>query len=598
MKAFYSSASFIFLLAACSGKNRPFVDEPIMTGDPGDSGAPASGPGALSGGSADGPESAGGSQAGAPGPLPSDVPGDGVSPSDSCSGDAGCGGLPACGEGVDCQAMCPGCLIEGDCVAAEALHPSNACLICDPERDAGSWSPRDAACDDGLFCTVNDACREGACAGDQRVCDDGVACNGISTCDEAADACSANVNECGSSSICDVVSNSCVSTCAGCLIDDVCLPAGAEANGNPCFVCDPARSTSFFTAALGKACGSGPSACSGQSTCDAVGGCQPNHLPADTPCGNNAGNACNQPDSCDGLGTCLPRLANNGTPCDDGQFCTVGDQCQGGQCVAAGNRNCGTNRSCDPDTNSCSCDGCTIGASCFGFGALNPANACQICDPARSVSSFSPNTGASCGAGPTECSAQDTCNAQGQCAVNDRPNGTICSSAPGATCQNGACRAPSGLLGPCSVSADCSRGECLDGICALEILSIRVLGAEVPGGSNPQNFMDGWFTSDASGRNLVRVSTISPGLRMYMSLDMTSRLDSPLPPNRFLVLTSAESSDPLTRTFQFNLSDGTAIQETVEASSSGSIVLSPGEGDLFRLFEWTGADINVLSRTY
>jgi hypothetical protein len=173
-----------------------------------------------------------------------------------------------------------------------------------------------------------------------------------------------------------------------------------------------------------------------------------------------------------------------------------------------------------------------------------------------------------------------------------------CSVAPGATCRDGACRAPSDLLGPCDGDADCARGACLNRICALEILSIRVLGTEVPGGANPQNFMDGWFTSNASGRNLVRASTIPAGLRMYSGLDMSSRLSSPLPPNNFLVLTSAESSDPLTRTFQFNLSDGTAIVKTVEASSSGSIVLSPGVGDLFRLFEWTGADVNVLSKTY
>lgn len=600
MRAIHSCVLFIFILAACSGKKRPFADESVMTSERDDGGAAASSPGEPFEPSADGPEGPGDTQGDVGGPDPSAaVLDDGVSPPVSCSGDAGCEPLPSCDDGTDCEAICPGCLIEGECVAVETAHPSNVCLICNPERDSQGWSPNgEASCDDGLFCTVNDACREGACVGEQRVCDDGVACNGVSTCNEAADGCSPDVNQCGANGICDVLSGSCVSTCQGCLINDVCLPAGAEANGNPCLGCDPTRSSSSLTAAVGKACGSGANACSSQSTCDAVGRCQSNHLPANTPCGNPTNNTCNQPDSCDGNGTCLSRLANNGGACEDGQFCTVGDQCQGGQCVATGNLNCGANRSCDESTNACRCDGCSIGNSCFGFGALNPANPCQICDPGRSVSSFSANIGATCGAGPSECSAQDTCNAQGQCSANDRPNGTTCSLAPGATCRDGGCRAPSNLLGPCEVDGDCARGECLSGICALQILSIRVLGTEVPGGASPQNFMDGWFTSNASGRNLVRVSTIPPGVRMYLGLDMTSTLTSPLPPNNFLVLTSVESSDPLTRTFQFNLSDGTAILETVEASSSGSIVLSPGTGDLFRLFEWTGADVNALSKTY
>lgn len=42
-----------------------------------------------------------------------------------CSADAG----------AVCDATCPGCLIEGECVAVDQLDPSTTCRICDPDRD-------------------------------------------------------------------------------------------------------------------------------------------------------------------------------------------------------------------------------------------------------------------------------------------------------------------------------------------------------------------------------------------------------------------------------------------------------------------------------
>lgn len=72
------------------------------------------------------------------------------------------------------------------------------------------------------------------------------------------------------------------------------------------------------------------------------------------------------------------------------------------------------------------CEGCTIGERCVSRGARNSANACQICDPSRSALSFSVNANAPCGSGPSECSAEDTCNAQGQCVLNHEADGTPC----------------------------------------------------------------------------------------------------------------------------------------------------------------------------
>ena len=110
----------------------------------------------------------------------------------------------------------------------------------------------------------------------------------------------------------------------GCLIAGICVSNGAEQAGNPCMVCDTARSSSAYSAAQGKACGAGPTSCSGQDTCDAVGACVPNHFAEGASCGNGAASACDLADACDGRGTSLPRLVANSTACNDGQFCESG----------------------------------------------------------------------------------------------------------------------------------------------------------------------------------------------------------------------------------------------------------------------------------
>lgn len=376
----------------------------------------------------------------------------------SCVVDAGaCAPEAAAGEGA---LDCPGCLVEGECIGADAVDEANPCLVCDPERDPLGWSPNDGApCDDESFCTTDDVCAAGACAGAQRSCDDGVACNGVSTCDEESESCTRDVNGCGAGFVCDVASDTCVTTCTGCLVDGVCIPAGSEATGNSCLVCNPTLSTTAFSVAVGEACGSGASVCSAQDTCDAQGACQPNHLPAGAACGSSSSSACDQADTCDGAGRCLQRLSANGAPCDDGAFCTVGDQCQGGQCVSGGNRNCGANQLCNENQNQCQCAGCSIAGACVPSGTANPANPCQVCDPSRSATSYSSSVGAVCGAPATECSAQDTCDAQGQCAPNHRATGTACAGQAG-FCADGQCVSRQALGASCTLAAQCASGFC------------------------------------------------------------------------------------------------------------------------------------------
>jgi hypothetical protein len=168
----------------------------------------------------------------------------------------------------------------------------------------------------------------------------------------------------------------------------------------------------------------------------------------------------------------------------------------------------------------------------------------------------------------------------------------------GKVCVSADCDEPSALLDPCDEHDDCTEGECIAGRCGLYLSSIRITGVEVPGGGDPGASLQGWFSADADGQNLVPVSNIPQGMRLYQSLDLSQQFNPRLPPDTYLVLTSLENSNALTRTFQFNFSDGTSVSKDVQASTSGAIVLTPGTGDSYVSFHFTGADVDVLRKTY
>lgn len=464
-------------LGACAGKERPFGTEPGVTNDAA-SDMPSDTPSTAT--NADGTPPQGG-------PTGRDGPSETSVDTRLCDGDAGCACNdqvqscelpPQCDGGVDCApaATCPGCLIDGECVAAGAPNSLNLCQACDPDRNPSAWSNADGTtCDDGAFCTVDDACQGGSCVGIARDCDDGVACNGTSQCDEQSDRCTDGGNQCGNNALCDTVTDACVTTCAGCVINGSCIASGAAQVGNTCLVCNPAVSTTRYTPALGKACGSGAVVCSLQDTCDESGACQPNHSASGTTCGNTTSSQCDSPDTCDGNGACLARLATNGTTCSDGRFCTVADNCQGGQCVPAGARDCGASQTCDVAADVCRCLDCTINGVCVSAGSVNPANPCQVCTPQRSATGYSANAGANCGAAASVCSGQDTCSEQGVCQRNDFSNQTACGN-PGTcgvtnlcdgagACQNRSIDLNTDPANCGSCGHNCEGGACTRGVC-------------------------------------------------------------------------------------------------------------------------------------
>jgi MYXO-CTERM domain-containing protein len=125
---------------------------------------------------------------------------------DSCNGTGSCGGTTRnCGDALGCttdacdetanactNVLSTGCLIGGACVAESTADPSNACMACVPSTSTSAYSATAAgsSCDDGAFCTVDDACDgSGLCGGDARTCADDDACT-TDGCDDTADMCS------------------------------------------------------------------------------------------------------------------------------------------------------------------------------------------------------------------------------------------------------------------------------------------------------------------------------------------------------------------------------------------------------------------------
>ena len=67
--------------------------------------------------------------------------------------------------GICTLPACPGCLIEGSCVAAGTTHPEIQCLVCNPAANPVGWS--DAAY--GTPCSDGDLCHKRSC-GDDGLC--------------------------------------------------------------------------------------------------------------------------------------------------------------------------------------------------------------------------------------------------------------------------------------------------------------------------------------------------------------------------------------------------------------------------------------------
>ncbi|MET0287500.1 MAG: hypothetical protein ABW352_23640 [Polyangiales bacterium] len=296
---------------------------------------------------------------------------------------------------------CPnGCRIGDSCVQAGSSPTGLPCLYCNPSNPLG-WSNRlqGTGCDDGLFCTTSDTCNAiGVCVGAARSCSDNLSCT-TDVCSEASDSC---LN---------------AATNTGCFINGNCIQAGFDDPNNSCYTCTPAASTTTYSLKATAQCTNpNPGTPDGGTPTDGDAGTNPDAgtPPGDagTPpgpnlCGCQISGACVATGAASPSNPCLIcdptqsttafSSAPSGLACSDGQFCTALDRCDGnGACVGTA-ATCNSNGSdctgqvCDETNDSCTASvtvGCMVNSQCYAEGAVQPGNPCFICEGDISHTSF------------------------------------------------------------------------------------------------------------------------------------------------------------------------------------------------------------------
>ncbi|MBD91155.1 MAG: hypothetical protein CL940_12535 [Deltaproteobacteria bacterium] len=254
----------------------------------------------------------------------------------SCNADSdGCTLLDTCNEGI-CQPGSP-----APCGIGTTACKLLACQSTSPDTYTCETLMADdtVPCDDGFFCTVDDACDgAGAClGGPARDCSQGQGACNIGLCDELNNECKIIPRDDGTP--CDADGNGCTQgdACSEglCLAGDSadcsaldadcsqgsCVPLGAE--GYEC---------SLIPAPAGLPCDDGDP-CTVTAACDGGGSCSGG---IELDCEALLGSQC-QTGYCDPVAQgCVVVKILDGTPCDDDNLCSTDDACQNGLCLGQG----------------------------------------------------------------------------------------------------------------------------------------------------------------------------------------------------------------------------------------------------------------------
>ena len=237
--------------------------------------------------------------------------------------------------------------------------------VCDPGTGQCKANPKKdgTACNDGDKCTLNDQCTAGKCAGTTNTCDDNNACT-IDTCDSATGGCIHTNTKNGTS--CDDGN--------ACTLDDQCTdgqcggtPKDCD-DGNACTTDSCNNDTGecvHENVADGTACEDGL-ACTVNDSCtngECKGGQEKDCSSLDDQC--NTG-VCDE--SARG---CIAQPRKDGTTCDDGNKCTINDQCKKGSCQ-------GESRTCD-DGNACTLGQCDPETGKCVYSTLPDGTKCGDC---------------------------------------------------------------------------------------------------------------------------------------------------------------------------------------------------------------------------
>ena len=420
---------------------------------------------------------------------------------DSCDPASGC--TKTVDDGKLCDADGDACTAADHCVGP-VCSPGKP-VVCDNTnvcskstcnslsgKCVGKAVQDGVSCDDGTLCTQTDICKGGDCIGKIVSCDDNNPCTGNS-CDPVAGCSTVNLdgiacdddNPCTVGDLCKV--GNCVKGAAkACESGASCVAGSCDLTNGKCGYknkvvgapCDDGDACS-------QADGCSDGVCQGKSlNCDDSNACTNDSCDKLTGCVHNAnvspcsdGDACTQSDNCvnsvcvsgqlkvceDNVlctadtcnkttGNCVfDALGMNGTPCDDGNICTLGDNCKGGACTVGIPKDCNDNNVCTDDL----CDkvkGCNPN---FNSKACDDGNACTQSD----ICKFGDCEGSAVNCNDSNVCTNDACDSKKGC-VNTGNSGQ-CNDNNACTmndsCKNSACGGP---------AVDCDDGTvCTDDTC-------------------------------------------------------------------------------------------------------------------------------------
>jgi hypothetical protein len=402
-----------------------------------------------------------------------------------------CGGANSCdGSGVCKKATGQTCGANGDCTSGN--------------------------CVDGVCCNnaCSTACKACNIAGSVGTCTN-IASGGT----DSSPVCGGN-NSCDGNGVCKKINGQTCSVNGDCTsgfcADGVCCNSSC---GGTCQACNIAGSVGTCTNIASGGTDTNP-VCSGNNSCDGNGVCKKNNGQA---CGGNAectsgncvdGVCCNS--SCGGtcmacnnigsVGTCSNIIAGGS---DGNPMCTGANACDGnGVCKAANAQACSLGSECA--SSNCA-DGVCCDTSCTGT--------CQACTAAKKgqgasgtcgpIVSGSTDDNPVCG-GTNTCDGAgncrkvngQSCSAGSECTSGNCADGVCCDGACTGTCQactaakkgqgtsgtcgpiivgstddnpvcggtnvcdgSGTCKAKSANGATCTVNAECTSGNCVDGVC-------------------------------------------------------------------------------------------------------------------------------------
>ena len=404
-----------------------------------------------------------------------ETPADDVCNLYKCDPDTGeCGPVPV-EDGTLCDDEDP-CSFASECEEGictgfdlDPCDDENPCTADGCEAGEGCFhEAQDGDCDDGDFCTENDTCVEGFCAGAPVTCDDDNICTDDS-CEPAAGCVfTENSMPCDDGSVCTTVDICQGGSCTG-TEQVVCEEE------NPCKAGKCDAETGCYSVDLDASCDDAD-ACTVDDICVA-GECQPGVA---LECDDD--NLCTD-DSCDPAAGCV--FSPNTEPCEDGNACTDNDTCTDGKCLP------GAEVVCD-DENVCTTDSCDVKEGCI-FSAND-----ETCDDADKCTTVDVCSNSECvGTKPLDCDddnicTDDSCDAADGCQhvnndapCNDEDICTVDDTCGNGTCQPGAaqecddanpctkdtCDAVEGCLfeaieGDCEDGSACTTGDtCVEGTC-------------------------------------------------------------------------------------------------------------------------------------